>query len=148
MGSRKWNIYFHFFVLLPRLSAALSFATRQKALECINARFPLCARYSVKLIYFFYFIDSVFSKVKLSNQFPLEFETVCWVAVQNTACIYQSGEIKIIILCARWSNPQHHNGFTTLANYRNHTKNILLLFPFSLKPVNWFVSFTSRQDKR
>ena len=65
--SRRWNIYlnlyFHFFPLVSRTSAALSFApqhamppefSRKWATECINTRFPLptllCAGHSVKLI--------------------------------------------------------------------------------------------------
>ena len=77
--SRRWNIYFnlyfHFFALVSRLSAALSSATqhamppesgRKWATECLNTRFPLpillCAGYSVKLISFFivYFINYTF----------------------------------------------------------------------------------------
>ena len=65
--SRRWNIYlnlyFHFFALMSRLSAALSSATqhamppefgRKWGTECLNTRFPLptllCAGNSVKLI--------------------------------------------------------------------------------------------------
>ena len=68
--SRRWNnylnLYFHFFALVSRLSAALSSATqhampsefgRKWRTECVNTRFPLptllCAGYSVKLIFFF-----------------------------------------------------------------------------------------------
>ena len=67
--SRRWNIYlnlyFHFFALVSRLSAALSSATphamppefgRKWGMECLNTKFPLptllCAGYSVKLIFF------------------------------------------------------------------------------------------------
>ena len=71
--SGRWNIYlnlyFHFFALVSRLSAALRSATqhaippefgRKWGTECFNTRFPLptllCAGYSVKPIYlFFYF---------------------------------------------------------------------------------------------
>ena len=66
--SRRWNIYlnvyFHFFALVSRSSAALSSVTqhamppelgRKWGTECLNIRFPLptllCAGYSVKLIY-------------------------------------------------------------------------------------------------
>ena len=62
--SRRWyiylNLYFHFFALVSRLSAALSSATqhpmppefgRKWGTECVNTRFPLptllCAGYSV-----------------------------------------------------------------------------------------------------
>ena len=65
--SRRWNIYlnlyFHFFALVSRLSAALSSATqhamppefgREWGTECLNTRFPLptllCPGYSVKLM--------------------------------------------------------------------------------------------------
>ena len=62
--SRTWNIYlnvyFHFFALMSRQSAALSPATQHAMpggkwwTECLNTRFPqptpLCAGYSVKLI--------------------------------------------------------------------------------------------------
>ena len=62
--SRRWNIYlnlyFHFFALMSRLSAALSSATqhalppevgRKRGTECLNTRPTLlCAGYSVKLI--------------------------------------------------------------------------------------------------
>ena len=65
--SRRWNIYlnlyFHFFALVSRLSAALSYATqhamppefgRKWGTEYLNTRFPLptllYAGYSVKLI--------------------------------------------------------------------------------------------------
>ena len=69
--SRKWNIYlhlyFHFFALVSRHSAALS-STSQHAMppefggkwgtECLNTRFPLptllCAGYSVKLFFLLY----------------------------------------------------------------------------------------------
>ena len=68
--SRIWNIYlnlyFHFFALVARLSAALSSATqhaippelgRKWGTECLYTRFPLptllCAGYSVKLIQLF-----------------------------------------------------------------------------------------------
>ena len=76
--SRRWNIYlnlyFHFFALVSRSSAALSSATqhamppefgRKLGTECLNTRFPLpnllCAGYSVKLniyiwIYKFLFV--------------------------------------------------------------------------------------------
>ena len=64
---RRWNIYlnlyFHFFVLVSRLSTALSTATqhamppefgRKWGTECVNTKLPLptllCALYSVKLI--------------------------------------------------------------------------------------------------
>ena len=60
------NLYFHFFALASRQSAALSSAThhamppefgRKWATKCLNTRFPLpallCAGYSVKLIYLF-----------------------------------------------------------------------------------------------
>ena len=64
--SRRWNIYlnlyFHFFALVSRTSAALSSATqhamppkygRKWGTECLNTRFPLpplqCAGYSVKI---------------------------------------------------------------------------------------------------
>ena len=64
--TRRWNIYlnlyFHFFALVSRTSAALSSATqhavrpefgRKWGTECLNTRFPLptllCAGYSVKL---------------------------------------------------------------------------------------------------
>ena len=69
--SRRWNIYlnlyFHFFALVSRQSAALSSATqhampsefgRKLGTECLNTRFPLpnllCAGYSVKLISFIF----------------------------------------------------------------------------------------------
>ena len=69
--SRRWNIYlnlyFRFFALVSRLSAALSSATqhamppefgRKWGTECLNTRFPLptlrCAGYRVKLIFFFW----------------------------------------------------------------------------------------------
>ena len=69
LHSRRWNIYlnlyFHFFALVSRLSAALSSATRhamppefgrKRGKECLNTRFPLptllCAGYSVKLFFF------------------------------------------------------------------------------------------------
>ena len=61
------NLYFHFFILVSRLSAALSSATkhamppefgRKWGTECLNTRFPLptllCAGCSVKLIYMLY----------------------------------------------------------------------------------------------
>ena len=71
--SRRWNIYlnlyFHFFALVSRLSAALSSATqhtmspefgRKWGTECLNTRFPLptllCAGYSVKLIFNLFYI--------------------------------------------------------------------------------------------
>ena len=71
--SRRWNIYlnlyFHFFALVSRQSAALSPATqhamppeigRKWGTECLNTSLPLptllCAGYSVKLIYFMEFI--------------------------------------------------------------------------------------------
>ena len=57
------NLYFHFFALVSRLSAALSSATqhamppefsKKGGTKCLNTRFPLptrlCAGYSVKLI--------------------------------------------------------------------------------------------------
>ena len=64
--SRRWNIYlnlyFHFFALVSRQSAASSSATQHAMLseidvkwgtECLNTRFPLptqlCAGYSMKL---------------------------------------------------------------------------------------------------
>ena len=74
--SRRWNIYlnlyFHFFALVSKLSAALSSATqhamppeigRMWGTECLNTRFPLptllCAGYSVKLIYLFIFLSKI-----------------------------------------------------------------------------------------
>ena len=68
--SKRWNIYlnlyFHFFALVSRWSAALSAVTqhamppdfgRKWGKECLNTRSPLptllCAGYSVKLIYLF-----------------------------------------------------------------------------------------------
>ena len=76
--SRKWiillNVYFHFFALVSRQSAALSFATQHAmpselggkwGTECPNTRFSLltllCAGYSVKLIWFFYLIYITFT---------------------------------------------------------------------------------------
>ena len=68
--SRRWNIYlnlyFRFFALVSRTSAALSSATQHAMppefgkkweMECLNTRFPLptllCAGYGVKLILIF-----------------------------------------------------------------------------------------------
>ena len=70
------NLYFHFFALVSRQNAALSSATqhamppefgRKWGTECLNTRFPLpfsatytaallCAGYSVKLIWFDFFV--------------------------------------------------------------------------------------------
>ena len=95
--SRRWNIclnlYFHFFALVSKLSAALSSATqhamppefsRKWGTECLNTRFPLatllCAGYSVKLIYF-YFIESLiwiyFSYLKYRFNCNIVIENLC-----------------------------------------------------------------------
>ena len=65
------HLYFHFFALVSRQSAALSSATQHAmpdfggkwGMECLNTRFPLptllCAGYSVRLI--LYILNKVFT---------------------------------------------------------------------------------------
>ena len=84
--SRRWNIYlnlyFHFFALVSRQSAALRSATqhakppefgRKLETECLNTRFPLptllCAGYRVKLIYFLFIFKAIVQAVALSKVF-------------------------------------------------------------------------------